>query len=379
MSTNPIATGFWIDWPQGMVIGSSITLHTRVSNALLVFAGLWLGSLTAGWVWEIIASMAYRRGTQTTNRDGIHMQHQLVWRNIGDPLGAMMANLNIYLERSDWRRRSKNFLYRVIPSTTAIFFRRSTPARPTSTNSRGNLAPRHNFNRLLRRTIGAVTLPFVVWAGFVVAGVFVSYIATTNHDVLIEADLDACGIWVFPEMEEVLSLKDQLFNAYASKVLNDTLYARNYAKSCYANQGAGVNPVSCSYFTKQTLRYSALRDEAVCPFVEYPGQRFEGGACDVPHSTGSYWMSTSMLDTNVDLGINTHKDHGLGFKKTVNCSVLSLENRTGSSFGYGTQAGADYTTYQFGPISAFEFLGDNVTEFINPTASRSSNVAYQVQ
>ena len=382
MATFGTQTGFWVDWRDGPVRGPSITLTARNSNIVIAAASLWVGNILAGWVWATVATIIYRRRSRTKVRDGVHVQHQLIWRNSGDPLTAALDNLDVYLHRS---KRWKLFKQRLIN------VRRWTPGKSTSapgvttagSSSTSKLSSSPKFDRIRRRSLWAFSTPLAIWAAFFVSGVFVSYIATPNHDVLARSNLDSCGIWNIsaanrPDQDQTTA-QTQVEIAYAAKVLNDTLNGRNYARSCYANDLGNLNPVSCSIYTKPTLATFTAQDTRFCPFQYYPGEPFDGSVCDVPHSQGAFAMWTGTLDSSVDLGINAHEENAVGFEKKVNCSVLSLSNRTATNtkLGFDTQANVTYTAYLFGGYK--DYVGNNITYFTDVAASQSNNYGYQVK
>ena len=381
MSTYKVHTGAWIDRTRDdSVFGASVTLTGRTSNALIAIAGLWVGNLIAGWFWSLTASAIYRSRLKTARRDGLHMQHSLVWRNYGDPLSAATAVLDIGLKR----RKPWDV---ILVAPRQWFSRILHPGNPSqSTNANQPLKPParpvgHNFYQVGRRTICAMSLPSVIFAGFFIAGVFVSQVAYPNHDVLIARDLDGCGILSYSSALNPAADQNALVNAYEIKVLGDTLNARGYAGACYSEDTANINAVSCSFFARQTLRYVTQIYSGHCPFQTYKGEPFEGGACDATYNPGTFRLSTSLLDSNVDLGINAPKHHTIGFKKTVDCSVVSLAGRTARIDGLGA-SNASFTAYRFGTITTNSReggSGSNITFFINPAASSDSSMSYQLQ
>lgn len=380
MPSPQIQTGLWTDWARGPIYGPSVTLTTTSSNVLIAIASLWVGDLVAGWVWACIAPMIYffrnKHCRDTTKRDGIHVQHQLVWRNTGDPVGAALENFAIYRERSRNIARSKRkwetlWSKAFKPSSAA-----GQPASGSKIKQSSNVATNAVFPRIHRRTCLAFLTPFVVFAGFFIAGVFVSYIANSHHDVLVASDLHSCGLWNFSTKSHPHSTPNEVQNAYVSKVLNDTLAARTYARSCYSEDVQGVNSVSCSFFTKRFLAYSKAQHIRACPFEFYPGQSFEDGACDTAKNNATFVMYTDLLDSSIDFGINAHQSNSVQMRKTVNCSVLSLTNRTGTTKGYETQANTTYTTYLFGSVA--NGFKANVTAYVDVAASQSNNQPFSV-
>jgi hypothetical protein len=372
MATTNVQTGrYWIDWSRGPVYGSSITLSAASSNALIAVAGLWVGNLVAGWVWSIVAVVAYRYRDWTNKRDGIHVQHQLVWRNAGFPLTAAVMNWKIYIQRSGrWKRLKLKFGFgRQSPSRSAAAKQSSLPSTPST-------APQ--FDRLGRRSMLPVWLPLLIWAGFIVAGVFVSRFASPTKDVLAKGSLSACGIWDFQSSKNDSLTADQVRGARAKKILEDTISGRAYARSCYVSSDESIQSSSCSRFAKQILPNHAARNYYNCPFRSSADEVWKGGACDTENLKSSLVMSTEKLDTSLDLGINAASHNAIGFQKVVNCSVLSLTNRTNTTSGLGIDTGlkADFTTYRFGSVVGSIGVAENITEWISGAASQSNRIGY---
>ena len=353
-SSIPVYVGFWTDWSQGSVWGSSLTVSYNTGNIILATTAVFI-TIVGGYVWSIttyaIHQCLVRRNpipVATLNRlhpqgsvhlkqsELIRLQEQLIFCNSEDPFAAVVEIFG--LRRTWW----------------------SQGHRPIA-----------KFHTII--------YPFVIWAGFIIAGVLSSQIANQpEKSSNVRVQSQNCGLWSFN-----LTNQSAIYD-HEVKLLNDTLGGRIYARSCYADDWTANNPISCSIYTKRNLTYTKQALDLKCPFG--PNQNssnfelaFDGGECDIIYNNGSHQMVSAILDSHDDLGINAHPKDRVQFQKTVTCSPVSTANRTevmslvpGNS-NVTNSTLYDVTTYNFGGINGVS----SYTYAYAPSAI-SSSVGYQI-
>jgi hypothetical protein len=352
MSSIPIYVGFWTDWSHGSVWGSSLTVSYNTGNVLLATTAVFI-TIVGGFVWSIIAytihqclvrqkPMSAVQVNQLHPRDlallrqseVVRLQEQLIFRNSKEPFAAMMEIFR--LQCTWWSQGFKS-----------------------------------------TRKLHIFIYPFVIWAGFIVAGVLSSNIANQpERSSNVRVKSHNCGLWSF-NLSTQLGVYDR-----EVKLLNDTLGGRIYARSCYSNDWTANNPVSCSIYTKRNLTYNKHHLNGMCPFG--PNQNssnlqrsFSGSECDFRYNIGSHQMVSVTLDSHDDLGINAHPRDRVQFQKTVTCAPVSTSNRTGATNVIPQTSNKtdtkSYTTYNFGQISRV-----SPYTYAYAASAKDDSVGYQI-
>ncbi|KEF60128.1 uncharacterized protein A1O9_04978 [Exophiala aquamarina CBS 119918] len=143
-----------------------------------------------------------------------------------------------------------------------------------------------------------------------------------------------------------------------TKAHNDTILAATYARQCYG-QDAALNKLRCSMYTKRSIAWTASE-------VDYP---FAGSICSAPLALQ---LDSEIIDSHMDLGMNTPDSARVGFRKVTTCSPLKVTPEYGSVV---TSTGTDrlgveddrIREYQYGTYSSTG-LGKNVTYMYNQHA-----------
>jgi hypothetical protein len=334
MSSAQVYKGVWTDWSKGAVLGKSLTVTDAMGNILLTIIATYI-SYVGMFLWRIIAFGLHQLLVKSSPTNAIRHQQQLAMRNSSDPLSAFIDVLSIWKAYQFNSRRSR------LPN----WFQRSRP------QALGAVPPATNVKV---RTGILITVSFVVWAGLIVAGIESSNIAINSYqssDVLVKQGL--CGFWSFsaPTSQASQAAADD----QAHKTLNDTLAGRAYARACYAGDASFGGTISCNFFTKQSLIYTAQILKNKCPFgtknsSDNLNLPFKNGECDVEYNTGAHFMDTGLLDSHVDLGINALADDRVKFRKVTTCSPITLANRTALAPPPYPGQNFNYTGYLFGPV-----------------------------
>ena len=259
-----IYTGPWVDWSRGPILGSTITLSARSASVLAAFLALFV-TIVGSSLWRILSFTIHQCSASPEAKDGLHHQHQLIFRNTGSPFEATKS----FTETAwHWRRTGRKAWSRSLPlALFALAFLLAFGAASILTS-------------LVTRAAGAQRL------------------LVSNN----------CGYWSF----DPTATLEQRTIAMQNKDLNDTLLAATYARECY-DQDVGLNKLRCSMYTKQAINWTSTN--ADCPFDQ--------SICSVAHALK---MDTGLIDSHFNLGINAPPSGRVGFRKVTTCSPLRVDD-----------------------------------------------------
>ncbi|KAI9741904.1 MAG: hypothetical protein M1834_000293 [Cirrosporium novae-zelandiae] len=265
-----IYTGPWINWDKGILAGSTITLSSRDAGLLTAFLGIFV-TVAGGQLWRILSFIIHQSRASQGPQDGLHHQHQNIFRNTSSPGGAswQFTQLSIY-----WWSHAQRPVIRSLPwALLGILY------------------------------VGA----------FGLAGVFSSEVTkAAGNERLVRSP--NCGYWgVNPSQ----SYESQL--AFGAKILNDSITAAAYARSCYDQ----ANSLQCNIYAQKQILWTSNQN-ASCPFAK--------DTC-IYGDTAAYEMDTGPIDSDKVLGINAPRHERITYRKKTTCAPL----RTGK---YATKINA---------------------------------------
>ena len=308
---------------------------TNYPAGILLAGAAVFASFVAGWLWSVLAYFIHMGRSRDVSSDLFQLQQQLCLRNSQEPFGTTFELISIL--RRGW-------------SDEAI--------------------RQHHRRRVSLACWPLFALSF--WLASIFAGVFSSRIATPGYkssDVLV-AHVN-CGLWNFstPGLD---SLSEE-----QAKVLQDTNAARAHARTCYSQSPSSIDAISCSFYTVPRLTYSPSALPPACLFGAQQSAdnfllNFMNGQCDVTNNVGSHLMSTILLDSHKDLGINARKEERVRFQKNTTCSPVSIVNGT-SNYTSPFDRNKQYSGYNFGPVRGVS----NYIYLFNPL-TRQDIVGYQL-
>ena len=304
-----VYTGCWIDRSRGVLLGSTLTLSARNGGLLTSFIATFI-TVVGSQLWRIISFIIHQYLASEDPRDGIHHQRQVVFRNISSPLGASWMFLQ---QAKAWRKRTPEALLRTLPWAA---------------------------------------LALVFWVASTTAAVFSAEVskAAGNNRLIVS---DHCGDWTFPD-----SGSQGQLSAYAQKVRNDTSLAAAYARACYTSD---PDPLQCRTYVRSTLAWAS--SDTDCPF--------DDSICQVRENARPYRLTTALLDSHHDLGINAPPDERVQVQKETICAPL-VEDSFMTSFNDSIRGQS--LTYNYGTVSP-SFT--NVT-YTYATNARRDGFAYQL-
>ncbi|KAK8088380.1 hypothetical protein PG997_003341 [Apiospora hydei] len=283
-SPYPVYVGFWTNWSQGSVLGSSLTLTQANANLVIAFVAFLVTVSTAN-LWGIICFTAHHLYSTNEPRDALHHQRQAILRNNGGPFSGLSTLL-----RLSW-------------------------------------AWRKNKRRSLRRLMPLLALTAALMGGFTTASIFAAKIATSSEVLILSS---SCG--VIGNDNRGRSAVDilQILNPYMSRGVS---LAANYAQQCYAINGP-PSPLDCGTYVKKNMLFTTTAN-ASCPF--------DPSICTRTNS--SLLLDTGLMDSHDDFGINAPSNERWQFRKTVHCSPLVTNGFTSQ---YNETSGAPWKLYHYG-------------------------------
>lgn len=103
--------GAWVDWSRGAILGSTVTLSSRYASILTAFLALFV-TVVGSCLWRISSFVIHQYSSSPDAKDGLHHQHQLIFRNTGSPAEAAKSFTEIAWH---WRRSSLKAWARSLP------------------------------------------------------------------------------------------------------------------------------------------------------------------------------------------------------------------------------------------------------------------------
>jgi len=196
---------------------------------------------------------------------------------------------------------------------------------------------------------------------FSAASILAFHITTAGNQVLI-APSSSCGPW-FPLLTPFGDIPLTLNDAWNDYLNVISVASEDYVQGCL---GDSQSLPECGKFKEKQLNWTSTK--VSCPF---------GGLCLGP-ANGTLQMTTGMLDSRDDLGINSRDEDRVRFRKVAACAPLKsdgyYENGTTSiryrSFSEGTRGTitVNYTAAFYGATQTnLTLLGLTDPTFANMT------------
>jgi hypothetical protein len=278
MSNYTVYTGFWRDHSQPGLSGFTLTLS--VSSASLLVSGLaTFVTLVGGRFWSLVAYAIHQIRAKDRASDGVHHQHQVIYRNASSHLTATWHILQIGWA---WKKRA---------------------------------------NRVFGRTMLFGLPPFLTFVLFSLASIFSAKTtapAYASNQVLIIPQ--NCGLLSFNTTSATGSSQQTLEILFTVWSTQDLAISLAYARSCY--EPTDFPSASCGVYAAQSLPYDVNRT-ADCPLMK--------GRC-LNGQQGSLKMATPWLDSQLHFGINDYPENRVKFRRETTCSMIEMaEDLVGSS------------------------------------------------
>ncbi|KAK2808658.1 hypothetical protein FQN50_004522 [Emmonsiellopsis sp. PD_5] len=290
-----IYTGPWINYSHGVILGSTITLSAKTGNLLVSFLGVFI-TLVGGQLWKILSFLFHQLRASPGPKDGLHHQHQTVFRNASTPGGA---SWQFFMLSAAWWKHTSHPASRSLPWAILA------------------------FSHLIL---------------FGIAGVFSSEVTkSAGKERLVKSSEDTCGLFLgsttgAPDTMRIINAK------YAS----GTRIAQTYARSCYRGH---YDPLQCEIYPAREIPFTT-RQNATCPFRD--------DICAVSN-TAAFEMDTGPLESHQILGINARPADRVTIRMRTTCAPLKTEGYTTMIQGKGVIGALpndNIIKYNYGPITS---------------------------
>ena len=262
--------GTWINWTEGRIAGSTLTVSTQNGAYLVAFLALFV-RVAGNHFWRILCYSAFQFRSTTEPQDGLHHQLQAILRN---NVSDFVALIDFAKTGRAWglRPKAKNALFRA-----GIF---------------GLLAFLH---------IGA----------FAVAGIFSSRVTQTSSDVLLIPSSN-CGTWPDPMSDFDPTNQKVVFEQtqYQAQGQQRGTKSAAYVTSC---SGLAPDPDRCLPLTRQTINFTTEPGSS-CPF--------EKSAC---RNQTSVRFDTGKVDSHMTMGINSPATDRIAFRRVLECAPITTQ------------------------------------------------------
>jgi len=261
-----IASGLWWDYSKSHVLAPTLTLP--VNSGSILISGLTLLVTFAGAsFWSITAFVLHH------------------WKAKGETTGTLDLQYEVSLRNSTGAIRT---LWEVIKIHQAWSKKRPKPP--------------------LLQTFTVAVPAILISVGFAAASLLTSTVANKTYGAAIaRVQPNDCGFWIFDDTTD--GMMDM-----SRKIVNDTIQARNYAATFYANSsGSTVRPM----FVQSTLPYS-IDDSAPCPIPA-------AERCILGHDK-AFRVTSAFLDSHEMLGINAKPNDRISVQLSLTCSPVQVDD-----------------------------------------------------
>jgi hypothetical protein len=269
LSSADVYVGFWINWSEGRVLGSNLTVTVQNGAFLVAFLALFV-QLVGSHLWDIISFTCHQYRATSQPRDGVHWQQQAIFRNSSTASTALWDLLKISWA---WRSLAK---------------------RPYS------------------RTLPFAALTSLYAVSFTLAGIFSSQLVTTSGiEVLVQSP--SCGYWQPSGLNGSEAAVDDPVNVAELSYYYGQIDASSiYSRACY---GKGTNLPQCNVFSEQQIDWTSDHN-ATCPFAP--------GTC-IGTNTAALQLDTGHMDSHTTFGINALKENRVTYRKVTTCAPITTD------------------------------------------------------
>lgn len=257
--------GSWTNWSQGKVLGATVTLENRDAKLLISFIALFVGLVGAAF-WRLACFGIHQQLSSNNPQDGLYHQRQTVLRNTDSGLGGFRVLCQVLWA---WRNIAKRPYFRVLPF---------------------------------------IILSLLTVAGFAIAGVFSSRVASSRaSQALVQS-------WICGPIDTVM-LESIDYDKYYRPWQRQTLIsADDYARRCYSTNSTTE---SCRPYVQQQLPMTVTTN-ASCPFAS--------AICK--SDSNNIQIDTGYIDSREHFGLNS-REH-FQWRLLATCAPLVTEGYTKS-------------------------------------------------
>jgi hypothetical protein len=279
-----VYNGIWRDYSSSSIItGTTLTLDVAGANYVLS-ALTFLVTIAGASFWNITAFVLHHFLTKKRSPDDVDLQHRVLLRNAPTVGSSIIWLVKIHLAWSSKKRKG-----------------------------------------LWLGTLILLLPALLTFLLFSAASILTSRVANKSYAGALAPILpSACG-----KIQYYNDTSSAAMSWTQSKSLNDTLRARSYVREFYF--GAMSSASQFSVFPRAILPYTSSYD-ASCPFPNT-------SRCSLGEDK-AFSVTTKLLDSHTDLGINAPPADRIQFQMEMVCSPLDIRDRIVTS-QYNSQV-SDY-------------------------------------
>lgn len=263
-SRQEIYQGFWTNRIDGHIKGATLTLSREGGAYIIAFLALFV-HMAGSSFWRLASFAIFYIRAHPKLDNNVILQQQTVFRNSTSAVGSLRGFFRVSIRSREWKKN----------------------------------------------------MPVILWAGinvagFLVAGIFSSRVTSTRSEVLLKPT--QCGQWTYTEelhsnRSDIL-VEEAIRFATTAKIKSTS---QQYAAICY---NLDDSPEGCSTYGRREPRWNA-RMETGCPFAD--------GLC-IDNTT--YSIDSGYIDSDLDLGINSHPSDRLSLRMRLSCAPIKQEGYT---------------------------------------------------
>lgn len=275
-----VFTGFWVDWTNGLVLGSTITASSTTGTTVVALLAV-LIQIAGSHLLDLSNLLLHRILFRSQPHDGLHHQRQVLLRNNRGPGSSLVDSMKLYCA---WRGITRQPFSRIIlPMVVAAF----------------------------------------VGSGMLFAGIMSNWVVSSStNDVLVRSEY--CGYFhAGPELSgsDYDSAQQRAFAKYITKAWSSAL---TYSRSCYS--ASNTRSEQCNTYTVQQIPWMTTYDNP-CPF--------QSSLCQEPVNS-AMTLDTGVFDSHEFLGINAKIKDRVKIRKRTTCAPINTTGilRTCDCSGY---------------------------------------------
>jgi hypothetical protein len=255
------------NWTHGLVGGSTFTVSSRDGGVLIAFLA-WFVGVAGNAFWDVLSSVIFLFRATESPRDALFHQQQMSLR-VG--VSGVSTLWGFWKLGRRWHHCAKSPWLR----SWAIIL---------------------------------TALVYII--AFSAAGILVSKLTQTRSGVLLKPTV--CGLWDDPYAGDTVPdpTMGGEWETQQQQILN---FAGNYVSSCYEFNKSRNAQQSCLAYGRSTLMWN-LTANVQCPFA--PEMCSQGG---------SILLDSGLIDSHLQLGINSRVKDRVQFRQQIHCSPLETE------------------------------------------------------
>ncbi|KAF2120689.1 hypothetical protein BDV96DRAFT_641351 [Lophiotrema nucula] len=267
---NTVYCGFWVNWSHSESIGATLTLPSAWGLILISFIAIII-KIASENLWRALSFIVHQLNSSSLPKDDVYHQIQLLLRNAETESSFILSLVKVWNAHKGVRLQ------------------------------------------ILGRYGALLLLAVAHGVGFFAASALSSRLIAAEDPFILTVS-KSCGWLDEPALESLANPEAfEAFNALAVMSRSGFRRSAAYARSCYAKYGGETT--SCGSYVKESIRFNTSR-EVHCPFGD-----------DICNGTAIEFDS-GYLRSDLHLGINTHVEDSISFRKVLSCAPLAADKYT---------------------------------------------------